>query len=120
MPNENFIEKDLDNEQGMFAIELANISPDLDLLLEASNVDKETKSQVKEVFSRLKTRVENARENNSVLENPGDIVRNALGALTHILKKENPEEDTLYEAIKGVLWKACYSVKGWKYPPPQI
>lgn len=112
----NSEEKLLSSEGGMFILELPRLIEEANLLIEASVVDDKCKTGCKEVITKLSERAENEKDETGVY----DIGRSAISTLYSFLDERDPEQKSLFEALRGVISKTVYSVKGWKYPPEPI
>lgn len=116
MKNERFPEDILDTEEGMFQLEISNTIGDAKDLVEASLVSDEIKEKCMSVLDHLVVRVADNRDK----MDPYGISRGTVSELLKALDVKDEEQRQLFESVKEVIWKACYSVKGWEWPPKQV
>ncbi len=106
--NENF----LNTEGGMFQLEIIEKIKEAEDFVDISTIDDEVKEKCREILKKL---VQESVEQRDKIS-PIDLCRNAITQLIDILNQKDEEQNQLFEAIKGVIYKARNSVLGWKDP----
>lgn len=117
LPDEELLE----TEAGMFFMEMEKLISETTELIDASTVDDVIKHGCKDVIHRLKERTENELPKSELYRSdPADLARVAVTELLQLLDYSDPEKNSLFDALKGVILKARNSAKGWQWPPKQV
>ncbi|MDP2695682.1 MAG: hypothetical protein Q8O87_00310 [bacterium] len=100
----------------MFILEMKEAKKDADDLIQAAEVSEEIKSQCINIIDGLTSTADLKRYPTLY-----DAIRGKINKLIDILndKKDNSEQQSLFEALRDVIWKSYYSVRGWKWPPKE-
>ncbi|MFA6536379.1 MAG: hypothetical protein WCT25_03025 [Candidatus Paceibacterota bacterium] len=110
----------LETEIGMFHLEMPRLEAEANEIIEISNVSDELKGKFRVVLGDLvaETLKEvKSPEDSAFGADPYDLSRSAVSRLIQLVDERDHEQNELFEAVKSVIWKTCYSAKKWKWPP---
>lgn len=100
----------LNNEGGMFQMEITNTIGEAKDLIEISTINEEIKEKTRVILQKLITNAETQIDK----VGPYDLCRNTIAQLLNLLDQNDNEQRQLFENVRDVILKARNSVYGWE------